>query len=85
MWGLIPRRAAAAGGRRSGKLWPDLRMRGANPKMQRCNSNLSAPTGAVVARFSSMGDHAVHLIAEAGRARGWGERQLKSAEGRSGP
>lgn len=52
LWGLIHRRAA---GRRSGggpsditdrsfsEPWPDLRVRGANPKMQRCNSsNLSA-------------------------------------------
>ncbi|CAD6235916.1 unnamed protein product [Miscanthus lutarioriparius] len=49
LWGLIHRRAA---GRRSGgpsdiadrsfsEPWPDLRVRGANPKMQRCNSNLS--------------------------------------------
>ncbi|RLN22330.1 UPF0503 protein [Panicum miliaceum] len=50
LWGLIHRRAA---GRRGGgpsdiadrsfsEPWPDLRVRGANPKMQRCNSNLSA-------------------------------------------
>ncbi|CAL4973084.1 unnamed protein product [Urochloa decumbens] len=50
LWGLIHRRAA---GRRSGgpsdiadrsfsEPWPDLRVRGANPKMQRCSSNLSA-------------------------------------------
>uniref|UniRef100_A0A0A9DXQ6 Uncharacterized protein n=1 Tax=Arundo donax TaxID=35708 RepID=A0A0A9DXQ6_ARUDO len=50
LWGLIPRRAA---GRRSGgpsdiadrsfsEPWADLRVRGGNPKMQRCNSNLSA-------------------------------------------
>ncbi|TVU36467.1 hypothetical protein EJB05_18403, partial [Eragrostis curvula] len=52
LWGLIHRRAAG-GGRRSGgpsdiadrsfsEPWPDLRVRGANPKMQRCNSGLSA-------------------------------------------
>jgi hypothetical protein len=43
MWGLIPRRAVTGGGRRSGEPWldrsfsepwPDLRVRGANPKMQ---------------------------------------------------
>ncbi|XP_062186830.1 protein OCTOPUS-like [Phragmites australis] len=50
LWGLIHRRAA---GRRSGgpsdiadrsfsEPWPDLRVRGANPKMQRCNNNQSA-------------------------------------------
>jgi hypothetical protein len=50
LWGLIHRRAA---GRRGGgpsdiadrsfsEPWPDLRVRGANPKVQRCNSNLSA-------------------------------------------
>ncbi|CAO1942306.1 unnamed protein product [Urochloa humidicola] len=50
LWGLIHRRAA---GRRTGgpsdiadrsfsEPWPDLRVRGANPKMQRCSSNLSA-------------------------------------------
>lgn len=50
LWGFIHRRAS---GRRSGgpsdiadrsfsEAWPDLRVRGYNPKMQRCNSNLSA-------------------------------------------
>ncbi|PNT73211.1 hypothetical protein BRADI_2g55160v3 [Brachypodium distachyon] len=54
LWGFIHRRAA---GRRTGgggggpsdiadrsfsEPWPDLRVRGGNPKMQRCNSNLSA-------------------------------------------
>ncbi|PWZ12226.1 UPF0503 protein [Zea mays] len=50
LWGLIHRRAA---GRRGGgpsdiadrsfsEPWPDLRVRGANPKVQRCNSSLSA-------------------------------------------
>ncbi|XP_062207471.1 protein OCTOPUS-like [Phragmites australis] len=50
LWGLIHRRAA--GLRNSGpsditdrsfsEPWPNLRVRGASPKMQRCNSNLSA-------------------------------------------
>ncbi|KAG8078499.1 hypothetical protein GUJ93_ZPchr0007g5647 [Zizania palustris] len=50
LWGFIHRRAA---GRRNGgpsdiadrsfsEAWPDLRVHGSNPKMQRCNSNLSA-------------------------------------------
>ncbi|KAL5227708.1 hypothetical protein ABZP36_015973 [Zizania latifolia] len=50
LWGFIHRRTS---GRRSGgpfdiadrsfsEAWPDLRVRGYNPKMQRCNSNVSA-------------------------------------------
>ncbi|KAL5221789.1 hypothetical protein ABZP36_026502 [Zizania latifolia] len=50
LWGFIHRRAS---GRRNGgpsdiadrsfsEAWPDLRVHGYNPKMQRCNSNLSA-------------------------------------------
>ncbi|KAK3162500.1 hypothetical protein QOZ80_1BG0090260 [Eleusine coracana subsp. coracana] len=57
LWGLINRRAAAAagdGGRRGGggpadiadrsfsEPWPDLRVRGGNPKMQRCGSARSS-------------------------------------------